>query len=200
MNPCADEPALFAWIMKSFGRPGLPGTLIELCERAGRRGLALLSEDERFRHVLAWIWDETLPTLFVRMLNPSKARAIEDDQTMRKIFGFAKRGGYGSVVVINESDFRATDPEDAKRAGWPQSVYCGALLDRVLNDLQDDEDRRDLLCAWGRHGPPLRTWAQGRKRDPRVRLLHLGFTDKGQPAHPCMLPYSRPLTVLATTG
>lgn len=201
----AARPTIEDWILRSFEHPSLGRTMfefhgiIERAERDGRRGLAVLSQPEgegeepRFRHILSWVRDDSMPILFARMLNPSTARALSDDQTMKKLIGFAKQNGYGGVVVINECDFRATKPAAAKAAGWPTTGYNGTLGNRVLNDLEPHELRRDVLLAWGDHGPPLAGWATGRRRDPRVRFLTLGITNRGRPEHPCMLPYSREL-------
>lgn len=190
-----------AWIMRTFAPHVEQADLVvERCDRNGRRGLAVLSAPEgpdgepRFRHVLAWAWDQSKPVLFVRMLNPSTARAFADDQTMKKVFGFAERNGYGAVVVVNDSDYRATKPAAAKAAGWPRTGFNRQINERVLNDIEPTEVRRDLLCAWGNHGPKLAGWAIGRRRDPRVRLLHLGLTKPGKPEHPCMIGYDRVLT------
>lgn len=190
-----------AWIMRTFAPDAQQADLtIERTYRDGRKGLAVLSTAEgplgepRFRHVLAWVWDDRKPVLFVRMLNPSTARAFADDQTMKKVFGFAERNGYGAVVVVNECDYRATKPAAAKAAGWPHTGFNRIINERVLNDLDDAEERRDVLCAWGNHGPRLSSWAIGRRRDPRVRLLHLGLTKPGKPEHPCMIGYDRVLT------
>jgi len=197
------------WILRTFESPALGRTMfefhgiIERAERDGRRGLAVLSAPEeeggepKFRHILSWVWDDAKPILFTKMLNPSTARALNDDQTMRKLIEFAKRNGYGGVVVINFCDFRATKPAVAKAAGWPTTGYNGVLLGRVLHDLETHEERRDLLLGWGDNGPPAAGWAIGRRRDPRVRLLTLGITKRGRPEHPCMIPYAREMKELA---
>lgn len=190
--------AIFDWIMQTFRQPCLGAApIVERAARDGREGLAVLSQDERFRHVLAWAWDAARPILFARMLNPSTARAFADDQTMKKLFGFARLNGYGGVVVINHSDYRATDPGAAKAAGWPTTGYAKQLERRVLNEMMPGEERRDLLLAWGNHGPTIAAWAQGRVIDDRVRLIHFGLTKTGRPEHPCMLPYARPLMEFA---
>lgn len=197
------DNAIEAWLLRSFTAPGFTGAQVQRCERDGRRGIAVLSipaqgsDHSAYRHALAWLWDDDAPILFVIMLNPSTAGAFEDDQTMRKVFGFARQFGYGGVIVLNQHDFRATNPADAKAAGWPTTPYGRQLLHRALNDLRPEEVRRDVLCAWGNHGPPLSGWATGRARDARVRLYHLGLTKRGCPEHPCMIGYDRALQEVA---
>jgi len=201
MSMCLhDDNEVIRWIIEPFDRVTLAPCIVQRCERDGRQGIAVLSAPEeegaepRFRHVLAWFWDWSKPILFVIMLNPSTANAFEDDQTMKKVFGFAQRNGYGGVIVQNLYDYRATKPAAARAAGWPVTGYGRQMIDRALNDLRASEVRRDVLCAWGNNGPALAGWATGRRRDDRVKLFHLGLVKKGAPEHPCMIGYDRVLT------
>lgn len=194
-----EDNEFIRWMLDPFAVPTLSPPVVERCSRDGRYGIAVFSDPEsegapsRFRHLLAWFWDWSRPVLFVIMLNPSTAGAFDDDQTMRKVIGFARRFGYGAVVVVNQSDFRATNPADAKAAGWPRTGYNDRLIRMVLNDLRPGEMVRDILCAWGNHGPKMSSWATGRPRHPNVRLRHIGITKAGRPEHPCMPSYDRQL-------
>ena len=54
------------------------------------------------------------------MLNPSRADDMRDDPTIRKAAGFAKRLGFGELVVVNLYAWRSTLPRDlfaAERRG-----------------------------------------------------------------------------------
>ncbi len=52
---------------------------------------ATLSEDRRYRYRLTREWDQEKPKVLFIGLNPSTADEIEDDATIRRCIGFAKR-------------------------------------------------------------------------------------------------------------
>ena len=92
---------------------------------------ARLSDDRRYRYLLVRRWDNTLPDATFVMLNPSTADERDDDPTIRKCIGFAKRWGCGGIKVVNLYAFRATNPRDCFAAadpiGGPQRSCRGAL-------------------------------------------------------------------------
>lgn len=150
---------------------------------------AVISDCGAFRYLLERRWGEGPPLVFV-MLNPSTADADNDDATIRKCIGFAKRYGRGAIVVVNLFAFRATDPKDLKAAGFPVGdenddyIHAAAML-----------GADEVVCAWGANA----------NRTPRPAAVHkllkahgialkcLGTTQEGFPLHPCMLSYDRPL-------
>lgn len=134
------------------------------------------------------------------MLNPSSA-AEDDDPTVRKCMGFAKRGGYDGIVVVNLFAYKATDPKEL----WKRRRD-------VVGPDNDDAIRvalagvTDVIFAWGATTGRTRT---GRLMDrslevnnivlamrPRLRTFTLGFTSEGFPRHPLYAPYTTPPTVL----
>lgn len=159
----------------------------------GRRG-AILSPSETFRYVLWRRWSSR-PLLVFIMLNPSTADALRNDPTIRKCIGFARRFGFGGIVVVNLFAYRATDPNDLRKAGWltggdENMLAIGQALRYAGN--------RGAICAWG---------ANVRKVDPeRLRitfnviratgtpLYSLLTLPDGIPGHPLMLPYDSLLT------
>ena len=60
-----------------------------------QRSGAIISACGQYRYHLWRRWDELLPTMVWVMLNPSTADATEDDPTIRRCIGFAKREGCG---------------------------------------------------------------------------------------------------------
>jgi hypothetical protein len=148
---------------------------------------AVISECGRFRYVL------TRPALHdtivergsavFLMLNPSTADAEHDDPTIRRCRGFAKKWGCNGIIVVNLYAYRATDPADLHRAGYPIGPENDAWLSNVARE------NGDVLCAWG-------TKAQGGRVDDVCRMLraagarlsHLGLTKEGHPRHPLYLP------------
>lgn len=129
------------------------------------------------------------------MLNPSKADAVDDDPTIRKCIGFAKRWGAGGIEVVNLFAWRATNPRELARVLDPVGPENDAVLARVASS-------SGYLCrvvAWGRaveHAGHTR----GAMRVGRVLALFdradlsmLGETAGGYPVHPLMQPYRREL-------
>lgn len=158
----------------------------------GRRG-AIISVCGGYRYTLWRRWSGR-PLLVFIMLNPSTADALKNDHTIRKCIGFARRFGYGGIVVVNLFAFRATDPDDLRRGGW----LAGGTDNMIaISSALTYAGSRGVICAWG---------ANVRKVDPeRIRItfniiraagvpLYSLFTlPDGIPGHPLMLPYDSPL-------
>lgn len=186
--------ALAGFTLADFGIFDDKDVLVEHCIRNERSGTAVLSmpashgDDPEFRHLLIWRWNTALPILYVIMLNPSVARALMDDQTMKKVIQFARQNGFGGVAVANLSDWRSTDQSAAKKRGWPTSRHCAAIIRAFVEQAGEP---RTVLLAWGTGGPPVAGWLTGRASSPTVRFVTLGLTKRGCPEHPCMIGYDR---------
>lgn len=153
---------------------------------------AAISECGRYRTLL-WrgVAGSQAPLVFV-MLNPSTADATEDDPTIRRCRGFARREGAGGIVVVNLSPWRATDPAQLE------------LAHKDGHDvLHTDENRRAMLAArslgafvvaWG---AGIRPWMDGAARMARTigadSVRCFGKTKTGEPRHPLMLRWDAPL-------
>lgn len=151
---------------------------------------ALISPCGAYRYTLFRGWAPGPLATFV-MCNPSTADADVDDPTIRKCIGFARRWGFGSLSVVNLFAFRATDPAELKRAGFPSG---GSAND--LHILEQCARAERVVLAWGGAVP------SGHKRIVEVRALLarlpttaqcLGRTMQGEPRHPLMLAYSTAL-------
>lgn len=152
------------------------------------RRSAIFSPDNIFRHQLIRAAEEgngfLLPFI---CLNPSKADAEKDDQSVRKMFGFARRFGYQGIAVANLWDFRATKPKALKDAGWPKSEQADEWI--VAACKYGDGP---VVCAWGANARnssrPAEVLALIRERGfvpHALRWLH-----DGVPEHPLFLPNS----------
>ena len=146
---------------------------------------ALVSGCGTYRYTLSRIWDLALPVLVFVMLNPSTAVGSSGGPTIRKCIGFARRLGYGGIKVVNLFAFRATDPADLKRAGYPVGEDNDASILRECAGAT-------VVCAWGRNAAGL-----ARVTTVRVLLANAGakvhalrLAGDGTPWHPLMLPYS----------
>lgn len=149
-----------------------------------------ISDCGRYRYTLSREWDAEMETLTWLMLNPSTADAAKDDPTIRKVMGFTKRAGYGSLLVVNLFAWRATDPSDLRTeirrpSGDPEGPENQEAI-TVAARITDA-----VVCAWGAQ-PWARYQAKRvlgwlRERDTKMRCL--GLTKGGDPLHPLMQSY-----------
>lgn len=187
--------------------PGLEGRGVGETERS-----AVLSDDGQYRYALRRTWRAGARIVLFVMLNPSTANALEDDNTIRKCIGYAKRwryqapawtspesrGGarpmgdpFGGIAVANLYAWRSRWPNDLKTAPDP----VGPDNDRHVAELADEADL--VVVAWGAWTGPVDHRAAnvlellaahtGRRPGPRARPYCLGATKHGQPRHPLYL-------------
>ena len=155
------------------------------------RRFADVSADGVYRYSLGRTWGEPgAPALPYVMLNPSTADAAEDDPTIRKCVGFARRLGYTGIVVANLYAYRATDPADLKRAARAGVDVVGPSNHAALTVLLRASlvAGTGVVAAWGAHAPDARVHEVLALSGSRA-LCTLGLTAKGVPRHPLMLGY-----------
>ena len=147
---------------------------------------ATFSPCERYRYTLRRQWDASKPYVLFVMLNPSTADATQNDPTIRRCIGFAKRWGYGGLLVGNIFALRSTDPRRLYLVRDP----VGPDNDVALVNLHHEASF--TVAAWGVHGK-----FNGRG-DRVLQLLVglaypgklggpvycLGITKEGYPRHP----------------
>ena len=148
--------------------------------RDGTYSEAFYSPCEAYRYGLSRRWSEAAPVLFV-MLNPSTATELANDPTIHRCETRARAMGAGGVRIANLFGFRATRPEDLKRAEDPVGPDNDALL------LDWHTDAQMTVAAWGVHGAHLGRAA--RLAAQMGPLWHLGLTQAGHPRHPLYVPY-----------
>ena len=144
------------------------------------RSDAVLSDCGTYRYALMRRWAEGHPLRFV-MLNPSTADAEQDDPTIRRCIGFAKREGYAALIVLNLYAYRSTDPKALLTCADP----VGPDNDRILRNhlLSATEGHNPVVAAWGVNARPervervLNLW-------PGVDWRCLGMTKDRHPRHP----------------
>jgi len=73
---------------------------------------AVFSKDRVYRYILVREWEKSKPTIMFVGLNPSTADELNDDPTVRRLIGYAKRWGYGRLIVVNAFAYRATYPKN----------------------------------------------------------------------------------------
>ena len=129
-------------------------------------------------------WDMFNPS-FVQFigLNPSTATAAEDDPTIRRCVGFAKRWGFGALCMTNLFSQVTPFPSElilpADRA-WPMDV-------QKLIDIGHEAGK--IICCWGAF-QTAKFWSV----DVRQALIAdglkpfvLGLNNDGSPKHPLYL-------------
>lgn len=151
---------------------------------------AVLSEDDLYRYTLLRQWDDELPTMVFVMLNPSTADAAVDDPTIRRCITFAKREGYGRLIVLNLYAFRATNPKDMLAATDPIGERNNIFLRAQLGLLSDHG--MPVVAAWGTNANPDRV-AEVLALVPNAHWVCLGTTKAGHPRHPLYVHGQQPL-------
>lgn len=147
---------------------------------------AVISADGLYRYRLERQWGNDRACVFV-MLNPSTADAAEDDPTIRRCMGFAKRERCGRLIVVNLFAWRATDPGELVRAADPVGPE---------NDWHVAEACRGaggpVVAAWGAHH--MATDRAAKLVDALdLQAVCLGTTRDGAPRHPLYVRADAPL-------
>lgn len=157
-------------------------------------GQAMLSADGIFRYRLHRCWGDGTRLVWL-MLNPSKATAQVNDPTIVSVMDFSRRHGYDGVEVGNLFAFRATDPRDLRRAGYPIGPENDGWIEALVESAV--EAGSDVVVAWGAlaHGLARVDEVLRIVRGAGVWPLCLGTTRAGLPRHPLYVPRSRRLTI-----
>lgn len=145
---------------------------------------ALLSDCGRFRYRLSRRWAEG-PALAWIALNPSTADGETDDATVRKVVGFSRRLGFPAFDLVNLFAYRATDPQDLRRAGYPVGPDNDAHIEAICRWAPA------VVCAWGSNAFNLQRPAEVLRLFAawKVKPMALRINRGGIPAHPLMLSY-----------
>ena len=105
----------------------------------GSAGRAVFSPCGRYRWWLERVWEGEGASLLFIGLNPSRADAHQDDPTLRRLMGFARRWGFSGLEVLNlfggiavhPAALKAwSDPVGADNDDWIRR-RLGALTPRI---------------------------------------------------------------------
>lgn len=143
---------------------------------------ATLSDCGLYRYELSRSWLDGEGFVNFIMLNPSTADAEEDDPTIRRCVGFARRWGFQGIRVTNLFAFRATDPRALRTAVDPFGPEANVYLTTTARASER------VVVAWGAHGSLLGRDRQVAELLREKLLLCLGCTKAGYPKHPLYLP------------
>jgi hypothetical protein len=147
----------------------------------------------RYRYSLARWWGPGARLAFL-MCNPSTADAEQDDPTIRRCVGFARREGYDGIQVFNLYAYRATKPADLW-AAWKRGVDIrgGERNDDLLAEVFRQSGHQPVVAAWGQHPKGSRIQSVLDLHPASANLLCLGTTKAGEPRHPLMVRADQPL-------
>jgi hypothetical protein len=147
-----------------------------------------------YRYALTRRWGGS-PIAVFWMLNPSTADAFDDDPTIRRCVGFARREGCGGLVVVNVFAMRSADPAllatHADAVGPNNAQVVQTVLATAV------AGGHPVIAAWGAdthlarsgHLTMIAKWVA----EAGVDLKCLGVTKTGQPKHPARLHSNTPL-------
>lgn len=163
-------------------------------------GDAALSQCRRYRYELIRRWDVSKPVMCWVMLNPSTANEVDNDPTIRKCIGFAKRHGFGTITVVNLWAYRATDWREMRGAMRRSYELDDFPIDAAANRRQvltAASCSARVVVAWGAHANHVSpTWPKQLARALKAEgheLMCFGTTKDGSPRHPLMLAYDTPM-------
>ena len=171
------------------------------------------------RYLLWRVWESSKPLLVWVLLNPSTATHEVLDPTVRRCIGWAKRGDFGGVVILNAYAYRATEPKDmlasADRIDGGNDIALGIVLTTLMSEpVKCTCDRGSSPVDGGgvthmpcnglgwRHPRTIVAWGNGiepERENAMRKLLRdmsglivplcLGRTMQGSPRHPVRLAY-----------
>lgn len=165
------------------------------------RKSATISKCQQYRYQLdrEWFPDDRInsparityyaPMIFV-MLNPSTADAYEDDPTIRRCLGFARREGYRWLKVINLFAGRATKPADLFKMDDPIGPENRSAWDKAFNHV---EWGAKIVCGWGADKSAKAQASRFLEQAGDTPLHCLGTSKDGSPRHPLYLKSDAPL-------
>ena len=111
---------------------------------------AIISDCNKYRYELHREWDKDKKKVLFIMLNPSTADADNNDLTTIRCINFAKKWGYGGIMIGNIYPFRAKRPRDLRK--WVRDCKHSKRFQSWINyrHVMSMAERADLIvCAWG---------------------------------------------------
>lgn len=154
---------------------------------------AQLSPCSRYRYELRRVWQHGRPLALFVLCNPSTADATEDDATVRRCVGFARRFGCGGLIVVNVCAWRATKPRNMIWIDDPVGPMNKEAIEQALLESAGGP----IVLGWGDALPKkLRHLGMRVARlieDAGRMPLCFGTTKEGQPKHPLRLATNEPI-------
>ena len=123
---------------------------------------AIISDCGKYRYELHREWDKSKNKVLVVMLNPSTADGLNNDLTTIRCINFAKKWGYGGIMIGNIYPFRAKRPKDLRK--WLNDfIYSdghGATKTNEVHVKEMPEQADMIVSAWGCNHPDIPVWVE----------------------------------------
>ena len=120
---------------------------------------AIISECNLYRYELHRTWDKSKPKVLFIMLNPSTADAMNDDATTIRCVNYAKRWGFGSMMIGNIYPYRAKSPR--RLTAWKTFGERYSVFKENQQHVEMMIDTADLIvCAWGSNYQGIPKWLE----------------------------------------
>ena len=123
---------------------------------------AIISDCNKYRYELHREWDKDKKKVLFIMLNPSTADADNNDLTTIRCMNFAKKWGYGGIMIGNIYPFRAKRPKHLRK--WLNEGHDYAFWKSGYdneNHVGDMAQQADIIvCAWGCNHPDIPVWVE----------------------------------------
>ena len=141
---------------------------------------AIISDCNKYRYELHREWDKKKGKVLFIMLNPSTACGVTDDLTTIRCMNFAKKWGYGGIMIGNIYPFRAKRPKHLRKWLNEGSDYAfWKSGDDNRNHVGDMAQQADLIvCAWGCNHKGIPEWIKEIKGIHYLELCDDGITPK----------------------
>ena len=110
---------------------------------------AIISDCGKYRYELHREWDKKKRKVLFIMLNPSTADGLNNDLTTIRCINFAKKWGYGGIMIGNIYPFRAKRPRDLKKWIDDDTISLESYSSNVAHVEEMAEQADLIVCAWG---------------------------------------------------
>jgi hypothetical protein len=165
--------------------------MTETAGQSGKRARHLeaaadISDDGLYRYWLSRRLSTGERAVVFVGLNPSTADAADDDPTVRRCMGFARRWGFDWLWMGNLNAWRSTDPRDLPKDSL---TAVGPRNEAALRWLAPKGEI--LIAAWGQNKLNSRAAALARQIGELPHVRCLGQNRNGTPKHPLRLPAAR---------
>ena len=143
---------------------------------------AIISDCGKYRYELHREWDKSKRKVLFIMLNPSTADGLNNDLTTIRCMNFAKKWGYGGIMIGNIYPYRTKRPKHLRQ--WMKMRFKEDYpeIDRYNKDhVHEMAQKADMIvCAWGCNHPGIPEWV-----DELGDLFYLELCkDNITPKHP----------------
>lgn len=161
---------------------------------------AVISDDGVYRYRLVRCWEPAEDLMHVVMLNPSTADHKDDDPTIRRLIGFAKREGCGGINVMNLYAYRATEPAVLRGVVNPIGPQNRYWLRQMAKEAMSQG--RAVICAWGDFENALpfnmgsETMHMFRTNGVTLKCFGMTVSRFPQPRHPLYIAADVPLQIM----